>query len=208
VAILWMYQRPRMRNVEQNVSFSDLVTNLWYGLRGRHVPLVGLHTFGPGFAAVMQAMIPTYEIIRSAKIDLQQEWTPAMEQEIINAHVNHLMKKWQPAHNSLNRTRPEKRFQKLHRKAMLASRAYGETIMTYVEYRRLFLSPLYLTKTYNHKQRDGEQWDRLAVEHLQILVGEIHRLQAEEPQAFKLLVPSDTIVEDIESIDTVSIWIG
>lgn len=186
------------------MRFYDLLIGLWYEARGLCVPRVGSETFGARLAEVLKAMVPTSEIVESAGIDLKREWTPSLEQEMIDAHVAHLLGKWQPAHNSLQDVRPGRQYRSLHWKAMWASRAYGETVVTYIEYRRIFLSPQFGTNIHlqvlARKRRDGRQWDTLARKHARALLDELYGIKAKEPQTFGLLVPSDAMLESVEQI--------
>ena len=91
-------------------------------------------------------------------------------------------------------------YQKVHRQAIKASKAYGETITTYVEYRRFFLSDDFMTDRYYRKQRDGLEWDSLAHHYSRSLLLELERIRAREPQGFRLLIPSETLLEGIEGI--------
>ncbi len=182
------------------MNFADLLAALLYNLHGIRVPSVAFEVFAPVLAEVLDAMVPDYQIIKSAGIDLSGEWEPNLEQAIIDAHTAHLLEKWQPAHNALMVAKPERAYQRVHRTAMTASRAYGETLTTYIEHQRMFLSPQYLTKAYFRKQRDGRQWDALAREHTRGLIDELDRVATQHPQAFELLLPSGEIPDGVESI--------
>ncbi len=182
------------------MKFPNPFSALLYNFRGIKVPTVALEVFAPVFAEVLDAMVSTSQIINSAGIDLSREWEPKLEQTIIDAHTAHLLDKWQPAHNSLMELKPGRACLRVHRKAMTASRAYGETLSTYIEHQRMFLSPQYLTNAYFRKQRDGRQWDALAREHTRGLIDELDRLATQYPQAFKLLLPSGEIPNGVESI--------
>ncbi|MEK7778061.1 MAG: hypothetical protein AAB303_05490 [Chloroflexota bacterium] len=179
---------------------NDVLAALLYNVRGMRVPSITSEVFAPIFAQVLDAMVPDYQIIKSAGIDVSGEWESNLEQAIIDAHTAHLLEKWQPAHNVLMVVKPERTYQRVHRRAMTASRAYGETVTTYIEHQRMFLSPQYLTKAYFRKQRDGRQWDVLAREHTRGLIDELERVAIQHPQAFKLLLPSGEIPDGVESI--------
>ncbi len=97
----------------------------------------------------------------------------------------------QPAHNALNDVKVDKPYAKLHQMAMMASRAYGETLTSLIQEKNLFLSPQYLTKEYRKKQRDTRQWDDLAWEYIDKLKNECHCIEIDNPQDFRLLVPPD-----------------
>ena len=139
------------------MMLTELFAGLWYNLLGHRMPRVALEVFAPLFVNALDSMIPFDQIVKSAGIDLSREWDPSHEEGEIDAHTTHLLEKWQPAHNSMQDLKPERKYQSLHRKAMMASRDYGETVATYIEYRRLFLSPQYLTKVYYQKKQHGKK---------------------------------------------------
>lgn len=182
------------------MTLSELLSDLWYEVRGLHAYRAGIETLAPCLAEVLKAMVPTFHIVASAGIDLRREWDTTLEEEIINAHVAHLVGKWQPTHNAMMDLKAKRHYRRLHKKAMLASRAYGETLFTYIEFKRLFLSPQYLTKTYYRKQRDGRQWDALANRYARALLDELYRIRDTEPQIFRLLAASDETLEGIQRI--------
>jgi hypothetical protein len=181
--------------------------NLWQGweglmykLLGMGTPRVPLEDFAPIFARVIDRMLPVSQIIQTAGVDLQWEWEPALEQEIIDACVKHISELWQPAHNSLNSVKPERQYQRLHRKAMITSRAYGETLVTYIVFKTMFLSSQFLTKAYFRKAQDGRQWDDITREHALGLVEELNHLARHDTETARLLLPSGNIPEGLELI--------
>ena len=182
------------------MGFSDTLNAWWYELRGRRARRVGLDEFSHVLHPLLSAMVPGPMIIHSAGVKLQGEWHRSYEEEVIEAHVAHLMEKFQPAHNSLQDIKLEPPYRRLHWALMQASRAYGETIATDIECRRLFLSPQYLTKPYYRKQRDGKQWDALAREKAEYFLGELDDLRIQMPAVFSLLGLTDANLEGIESI--------
>ena len=181
------------------MGFFDLFTDLLYKARGVHINRVGLEDFAPRFTAVLKAMLAEVKIWELAGIDWKGEWSESREQESIDAYVAHLSARFQPAHNALNDVKLDKPYAKLHRLAMIASRAYGEALTSQIEEKRLFLSPQYLSKAYHQKQRDTRQWNDLTWEYIENLVDEARRIEVDDPQAFRLLAPSDVILENIEA---------
>jgi len=183
------------------MGFFDLFADLFYKVRGVQVNRVGLEDFAPRFTAVLKAMVSVVKIQKLAGKEWPRgkEWSESWEQEHIDASVAHLLERVQPAHNALNDVKLDKPYDRLHRLAMSASRAYGEALTSRIEEKRLFLSPQYLSKAYHQKQRDTGQWNALAWEYIDKLVNEARRIEVDDPQAFRLLVPSDVILEDVSS---------
>lgn len=178
--------------------FSRL-TDALYSIRGAGVPIVLVDDFGRLFAEVLDAMVPSFQIVNLAGTDISQDWDISLESQTIDAHVAHLVEVWQPAHNAMQDVKPEKRFQRVHRKAMMASRAYGETLITYIEYRRMFLSDQFGAKLYFRKQRDGRQYDALTREYTRGLIDELVDISTRNPQESKVLLPSG-IPNGVENI--------
>ena len=173
--------------------------DFFYKVRGVHVNRVGLEDFASRFTAVLEAMLWEVKIWELAGIDWKGEWSESREQEFIDACVTHLSARFQPAHNALNDVKLDKPYANLHRLAMMASRAYGEALTSLIEEKRLFLSPQFLSKAHQKKQRDTRQWNVLFWEHIDKLNNEASRIKVDDPQAFRLLVPSDVILEDVSS---------
>jgi hypothetical protein len=85
---------------------------------------------------------------------------------------------------------------------MMASRAYGETLVAYIQYERLTLPPHYPLKVSNKIERHGKQWDTLTRKSTTDLLDELAHIQSQEPQTYTLLVPSGKTPKGIESIAT------
>ena len=100
------------------------------------------------------------------------EWSEHREQEGIDACSIHILD-FQDAHNRLRSIKPESPLFGVQATALMASQAYFETIASYVEYRRMFLSADYRTKRYMKVQRDVRQWDRIAHEEASKLIKEL-----------------------------------
>lgn len=182
------------------MGVSEWLSNVWYLLAGRGTKTVPLEKFAPVFAKVLEQIVPHLQIIRASGIESTGEWSESLEVKVIEAHEIHLLNRWQPAHNALNSLKPPNPFLKLHLSAMLASRAYGETVVTYIEYRRMFLSEEYLSDRYFRKQQEGRDWDSLTSKHSRGVIGEIESIAGRDSSAYKLLVPTETVLDGINSI--------
>ena len=109
------------------MKFSQVIWRGWYRIRGRRKPSVNIDVFGPLMTGLLATMLPSHRIV-SDLIGLGGEWTESLEQQMIDAHVEHIANNYQPAFNAFMDMKPTRKFQQLHRQAMVASRAYGETI--------------------------------------------------------------------------------
>ena len=182
------------------MSYSSLVSMLKYRMAGIGKPTVTVEEFSTVIACVFGAMVPVNEILKTAGIEQGREWEEAHEIEAIETCRAHLLDIWQPAHNEMNSLKPESQYYYLHNACMLASRAYGETLAAYVEYKILFISPQFMTKSYYRKRQDGKEWDSLASEFSGKLIVELERLELQKPDISKLLMPSGDIPEGLRSI--------
>ena len=185
---------------------SELITDLWYNLAGLRVPRVTAELFAPMFVNLLNNMLPYDEILGLAGIDYEievetsliNEYTAKIE-KIIEAHVTHL-ERFQPAHNSIQIVKVERICQRLHGKAMMASRAYGETLVSFLQLERLSLSSQYNSKVSNKIEKDGNQWNALTAKYTRGLLDELAHIKVQEPQTYKLLVPSGKTPKGIENI--------
>jgi len=182
---------------------SELITDLWYNLSGYRAPRVTAELFAPMFVNLLNNMLPYDEILGLAGIDYKIKVETSRINEytakIIEAHVTHL-ERFQPAHNSIQIVKVERICQRLHSKAMMASRAYGETLAAYIEHNRLLLLPNHGTNIYYKKEKHGRQWNALTAKYTRGLLDELAHIKAQEPQTYKLLVPSEETPRGIENI--------
>ena len=188
-----------MPSFHQTMRFSEVIWRVWYRIRGRRKPSVGIDVFGPLMTGLLATMLPSHRIV-SDSIGLGGEWTESLEQQMIDAHVEHVVNSHQPAFNALMDMKPTRSYQRLHRLAMTVSRAYGETIAAYAEYRRMFLSSEYLSDAYTRKQADGQQWDSLTREHTRALLNELQEINAQDSEAYRYLEPSKVTLDMLECI--------
>lgn len=178
----------------------DLVNSFLYEFRGYQGPRSGIDVFALLFASAVEAMVPTHRIVEAADIDLNREWERSIEQEIIAAHSNHLRAIWKPVDNALREMRPYRDYKKLHIRALEASKSYGETIRSYVEYRQLFLSDEYAKTKYYRKRREGLMWDKVSSRCCRTLLRDLDRIRVRNPEAFILLAPTDNVLDGIGEI--------
>ena len=171
------------------MGFLDEFTSAWYKIRGRQVQRVEVKTFAPILTNALNQMVEVTQVIRAAGIDLKRKWDEALEQEMLDVVTRHILESYQPAHNDLNSVKPPTQYESLRWKAMMASRAYGETLASYIEFKRMFLSDEYLTDSYQRKRIDGKGWDELAREKTRDLLDELERIEANKPESFKLILP-------------------
>ena len=182
---------------------SELITDLWYNLSGYRAPRVTVELFAPMFVNLLNNMLPYDEILGLAGIDYKIKVETSRINEytakIIEAHVTHL-ERFQPAHNSIQIVKVERICQRLHGKAMMASRAYGETLVAFLQLERLFLSPHYHPKVSNKMEKHGKQWNALTAKYTRGLLDELAHIKVQESQTYKLLVPSGETPKGIENI--------
>lgn len=174
------------------MAILDVLADLWYRLAGSRTPAVSLAEFSDGFSTLVRQMIPVHRIAHLAGADYKGEWTEEKEEARVNAARAHLIDLWQPAHNAINDIKPPSRFRIIHRKAMMGSRAYGETLALFIEYQVLFLGPQYMTEPYYRTQKSGIQWDSVARDQMEDLLNELDQLAIRDQIAYNALVkPED-----------------
>jgi hypothetical protein len=181
---------------------SEIIGDLWYSLVGRCLPVKTVEQFAPLFVNLCGNILPYDKILSLAKIELVETDMPRIEEyttKIIKAHVAHL-ERYQSAHNSIQVIKVEKPYQRLHIKTMIASRAYGETLVTFLQVERLLLSPQYHPTISNKINKHGSQWDALTARYTRNLLDELSHIKDQEPENYKLLVTSEETMEGIEDI--------
>ena len=153
---------------------------------GWRIPKVSLDEYSAILSAILAEMIPAIDIYRAAGITPDTEnWEESTAAEA-EATRDHLITRWQPAHNALNAVKLREHGG-LHRAVMLASRAYGETLSTYVEYLRALVNGPY--EIVERARRDGGEWDQLSREYAGKLVSRLDDLADGNPQAMRMLLP-------------------
>ncbi len=182
------------------MAISDLLGNFWYRVAGFGTPTVTFTEFAEGFSGLVKRMLPLHAISRSAGVDEKGDWTEEKEEARINAARVHLVNGWQPTYNALNDIKPPGRFRIIHMKAMMASRAYGETLVAFIEFQNLFLSPQYLTEPYYGAEASGRQWDSITKVHIEDLLQELDRLSIQDQGAYKALIHSEEVLYRLQSM--------
>lgn len=167
---------------------------------GWGIPKVPVDQYSGILTAVLGEMIPAIDTYRASltpadwddihrraasKILDTENWEERTAAEA-GAAWDHLITRWQPAHNALNSVKPERNGD-LHRTAMMASMAYGETLFAYVEYLRALVSGPY--EGVERARRDGSEWDQLSREYAGKLISRLEGLAVEKPQEMRALLP-------------------
>jgi hypothetical protein len=81
------------------MKFSEVIWRGWYRIRGRRKPSVNIDVFGPLMTGLLATMLPSHRIV-SDLIGLGGELTESLEQQMIDAHVEHIANNYQPAFNA------------------------------------------------------------------------------------------------------------
>ena len=180
----------------------NIISDLLYAIKSRNIQEVTLDDYASVLTAVLGSLLPLNLILSQAGIRFEGEWSESKEQQSVSACNNHLLDQWQSSHNSLNDTKPSKQYKNLHKTAMLASRAYGETLSAYIQFQTLFWSPQYQSRSYYAKQKDGIQWDKLTVEYLGRCLAETKALLRRLPEYSHLLGVAKTTEEELDFRET------
>lgn len=165
--------------------FSKLVTSIWNREAGKVKPP---EEFLPVVGNLIDSLIPVSTIISKADIRLRPEWEESLERQILQACIEHLAEIWRPSHDSLNSLKPDNPFKALHRRTLLASRAYGETLNAYIEYRTLNISNQDMTDTFFIKRKDSQTSDNLTQKYTQALLVDLEDLRSQDTTTFRLLL--------------------
>ena len=161
-------------------------------------PLVGRDEYLVRLRRLVETFKPVTRVLKEHNLiglQLDTEWSEEWEQKCTDACVQHILTV-EEARAALRAIKPPGGLYRVQAAAMLSSRAYWETLATYVEYKRLFLSPEYLTRQYARKARDGRWWDSLAYRECRKL---IEALRSSLPE---FSIP-DSLQQIVEPIDPV-----
>ncbi|MCL0055287.1 hypothetical protein M1N56_05375 [Dehalococcoidia bacterium] len=168
---------------------------LMYKLLGRGKSELSVEGFAIRWRNVIDSILPIDVILRSSGLaglaqslvnfdiygqsDIYEE---SKEIEGIGAYRNHLLHRWQVAHNDISSFRFS-RLSDIHSQTMKASKAYGETLVNCIEFKELLVeshrsnNPS-LERATEKKSRDGTQWDVLTqecIESLRVSLGKLER---------------------------------
>ena len=77
---------------------------------------------------------------------------------------------------------------------------YGETLVAFIEFQNLFLSPQYLTEPYYGAEASGRQWDSITKVHIEDLLQESDRLSIQDQGAYKALIHSEEVLYWLQSM--------
>ena len=177
---------------------------MMYKFLGRGKPEASTQGFTSSWASVVDSVLSIDVLYKNAALenlaqnlyysDIHHEgstYKESDEVEGINACKHHLLHNWEPAHNGLNSFRFS-RLSKIHEETMNASKAYGETLAAYIEFKELLVQahrheqPLLERKIAN-KSRDGTQWDVLTQEKIESLMRLLEILRQQDRSLFDQL---------------------
>lgn len=173
------------------------VSTLLSGLFTSSVPV---EEYASTYLRALNSILPSRVITRAAGVDLSKGWK-TITKEVVDAHRDHLVGVWAPAHEALAASRPGGwAYGAAWKRAVQASDAYGRTIGLYIDFRQLWMMDLVETKEYSKLRNEGRKWDQRTAERVRDLVDALDHLDQEKHESFARLLPGGGIPEGIGQI--------